>query len=185
MRETLNTKSLRLGCAVIAALSLLAACSNKRDIEWKLAKQMVRQKYPDVAQTRTAELSAMMTAPAEQRPIILDARSPEEYAVSHLQDARLTTTEEQALAALKDVKKDQPVVVYCAVGARASALAEKLMKHGFTKVSNLEGAIFAWANEGRPVYRDGQPVRQVHPVSGRWGELLREDLRAPLVDAKK
>jgi hypothetical protein len=57
-------------------------------------------------------------------------------------------------------------------------MAERLQKAGFTNVMNLEGSIFQWANEGRPVYRDAAEVQQVHPYDGIWGKLLDKDLRA-------
>jgi hypothetical protein len=43
-------------------------------------------------------------------------------------------------------------------------------------VQNLEGSIFRWANEGRPVYADGMQVDRVHPFDDSWGKLLKEDL---------
>ena len=43
---------------------------------------------------------------------------------------------------------------------------------------NLEGSIFRWAGEGRPVYRDGVRVEQVHPYDDRWGALLPRTLWA-------
>jgi hypothetical protein len=39
-------------------------------------------------------------------------------------------------------------------------------------VFNLEGSLFQWANEGRPVYRDDVPVQAIHPYDARWGRLL-------------
>ncbi len=45
-------------------------------------------------------------------------------------------------------------------------------------MQNLKGSIFQWANEGRPVVRDGEPVREVHPYDAVWGRLLDRDLRA-------
>jgi len=74
----------------------------------------------------------------------------------------------------------QPIVVYCSVGYRSSALAEKLARAGMTNVFNLEGSIFAWANEGRPVYRGDTLLNpaQVHPFNTKWGQLLRPELRA-------
>jgi hypothetical protein len=29
--------------------------------------------------------------------------------------------------------------------------------------------IIRWANEGRPVYRDGRAVAEVHPYDDQWG----------------
>ena len=65
---------------------------------------------------------------------------------------------------LRGVPANRRIVVYCSVGYRSSELAEFLMKTGFTEVYNLEGSIFRWANEGRPVYRAEERVRVVHPL---------------------
>ena len=46
-------------------------------------------------------------------------------------------------------------------------------------VFNLEGSLFKWANEGRPVYRGSERVQEVHPFDEDWGELLDESLHPP------
>jgi hypothetical protein len=46
-------------------------------------------------------------------------------------------------------------------------------------VRNLDGSIFAWANEGRPLERNGQPAQLVHPYDALWGKLLDPARRAP------
>ena len=40
--------------------------------------------------------------------------------------------------------------------------------------------IFEWANEGRPVVRDGREVEAVHPYDAVWGRLLAPERRADL-----
>lgn len=45
---------------------------------------------------------------------------------------------------------------------------------------NLEGSIFAWANEGRPLVDDKGLATKVHPYDAKWGELLKPALRSPL-----
>lgn len=140
-------------------------------------KQTVRTKFPTVQQLSTNELDAWLKDTNRAQPLLLDARAPEEFAVSQLRGARNV---EQLEAALKDYPKDQPIVNYCSVGYRSSVLSEKLMQRGFTKVYNLEGSIFQWANEGRPVYKGQQMVQQVHPYDAKWGQMLKPELRAPL-----
>jgi hypothetical protein len=48
---------------------------------------------------------------------------------------------------------------------------------GFTDTANLRGAIFQWANDGRPLEADGGPATKVHACDKRSAALLREDLR--------
>ena len=64
------------------------------------------------------------------------------------------------------------------MGYRSARIADRLETAGFRDVRNLTGSIFQWANEGRPVVRDGEPVREVHPYDAVWGRLLDRDLRA-------
>ena len=59
------------------------------------------------------------------------------------------------------VAKDEPIVVYCSVGYRSSKMARRLKELGRTKVSNLDGAVFAWSGEGRPLV----PNAPVHPYN--------------------
>ena len=61
---------------------------------------------------------------------------------------------------------------YCSVGYRSSRLAEELRARGFENVFNLEGSLFQWANEGRPLYRGEERVDQAHPYDEEWGQLL-------------
>jgi hypothetical protein len=53
-----------------------------------------------------------------------------------------------------------------------------LQRQGFTNVRTLEGSLFAWANDGRPMEVDGRPVKEVHPYNEFWGRLLEPEVRA-------
>ena len=52
-----------------------------------------------------------------------------------------------------------------------------------THVANLEGSIFAWANEDRPLVQGdgegaGAPTSLVHPYDADWGNLVAPEHRA-------
>ena len=140
----------------------------------------IEQRFPDVHEIDPDRLEQELTGPAGARPILLDVRSGEEYAVSHIAGAVRAETLDEARAALADADPEAPIVVYCAVGWRSAELAEELEAAGYDRVRNLRGAIFGWANTGRPLVHDGRPVEEVHPYSETWGKLLREELRADL-----
>jgi rhodanese-related sulfurtransferase len=144
--------------------------------EWAKARKLVQDNFPDVAQISTQQLGDWLSDSTRAKPLLLDARNADEYAVSHLPEAINTKTEQQALSALQGQAKDRPIVVYCAIGYRSSALTRKLSAQGFTNVRNLDGSIFAWANEGRPVFRGSEQVRRVHPFNEKWGQLLNKEL---------
>jgi rhodanese-related sulfurtransferase len=134
----------------------------------------VAARYPDVRWVGTAELARWIAAERGPRVVLLDARAAAEHRVSHLRGAVRVELDGFDAASVR-LPRDARIVVYCSVGWRSAAVAESLRRAGFTHVHNLEGGIFAWANEGRPVYRGGSRVRDVHPFDRVWGRFLRQN----------
>lgn len=161
-------------------LAALLGCGSSVPPDLTKTEQEIRAKFPDVKQLSTADLAAWQADSKRAQPVLLDAREPGEFKVSHLAGAKNTPPGTKAEEALAGVAKDAPVVVYCSVGYRSSQMAEKLKKAGWTNAMNLEGSIFAWANEGRPVVDEKGAAKFVHPYDEKWGELLNPELRAPL-----
>lgn len=157
--------------ALIVSLLFAASCarhpSSGTPADFAELKRSIRERFPEVPQISTEELSNWFATPPPGGFLLLDARAPEEFAVSHLAGAQLAASEVQALSDLKDTARDHPVVVYCSVGYRSSALAQRLTAHGYQEVYNLEGSIFEWANEGRPVFRGDRQVKMVHPYDSK------------------
>lgn len=182
MRKSSHSFHLRrLGLLVQTVLLLLhVACASGTGPTWLLVKKAIRLQYPTVIQLSTDSLAVWLAHADTTRPFLLDARAPEEYQVSHLSGARATPDLGRALELLADAPTDTPIVAYCSVGYRSSALAEQLQQAGYTRVFNLEGSIFAWANEGYPVYRDSVEVEKVHPYGEPWTRLLTHERRAKI-----
>ncbi len=131
----------------------------------------LRGQFPDVPVVTTAELAGEMGS-----VWLVDARSAEEFAVSRIAGAVRADDDGVAqLEALGVLRSDQ-VVVYCSVGYRSAVLARVLQEAGYTNVRNLDGSLFAWANEGRPLVSDDGEVRGVHPFNSRWGRYLDRSL---------
>ena len=143
-----------------------------------LARVFMRVCFPQVRQLPPAQLAAWLADNARPRPLLLDVRQPEEFAVSHLDGARRVEFGDDANAVLANVPKTQPIVCYCAAGYRSSIMAKRLARAGHTEVFNLEGAIFDWASEGRPLVAGDQPTREVHPFNWLGRLLLPRDVRA-------
>ena len=139
-------------------------------------KDEVRRKFPTVPQLSTKELAEWLADAKRPAPLLLDARTEAEYDVSHLKGAqRINAADVDSL----ELPKDRPVVVYCSVGYRSSSLAAKLQQRDSSaKVFNLEGSIFEWANEHRPIYKGETEAHEVHPYNDKWGQLLDPALRA-------
>jgi rhodanese-related sulfurtransferase len=158
-----------------------------RAIAFNLLKKFIRLKFPDVQRITTVEFAQTLTNAKQPQPLVLDTRSEAEYAVSHLAEARRFdgTTDLAIAPSLKNISKDTPIVVYCSVGYRSAKVAQQLEQAGFQNVSNLEGGLFQWTNEGRAaqpisagaLVRAGQPTQLVHPYSAAWGMLLNRQHR--------
>lgn len=104
---------------------------------------------------------------------VLDAREKNEFEVSHLHGARWIGYDTFSLKNLQGLDKDQPVLVYCTVGARSQEIGKKLVDNGFTRVFNLYGGIIHWVNEGNPVEANGIVTPNVHTYSKSWGIWLK------------
>ncbi|MBO2646003.1 rhodanese-like domain-containing protein [Shewanella algae] len=98
------------------------------------AEQMV----PEVALTKVA-----------QGAMLVDVRTPEEYAEGHLPEAVNIPFEQIAEAFAKQgIAKDTPVVVYCRSGRRSGIAKESLEKAGYQEVYNGGGYDSLKANAG-------------------------------------
>ena len=86
--------------------------------------------------------------------VLVDVRTPKEYAEGHLQGATNVTWgddfEKQWNAA--GIKKRFTVAVYCRSGRRSKAAAKELVKMGYN-VIDLDGGIMAWQKAGKPVVK--------------------------------
>ena len=169
--------SLVLALARASGALLRVQAGEAADLEpWK---QSVRIRFPAVRQLTTTELDAWLHDTNRVSPVLLDVRTAAEFKVSHLPGAQRVDPQASVAQVWRSVPTNRPVVAYCSVGWRSSALVERLQKAGATNVMNLEGSIFAWANEARPLQRDGLVATNVHPYNATFGELLRPERRSP------
>ena len=141
-------------------------------MEWDHTISDVRKRFPDVRRISTEELARWISNREGAPFVLLDTRESEEFAVSHIRGARLLVPGSDPGQGLEDVEKSRFIVAYCSVGYRSAETAREFQKMGYTNVYNLEGSIFKWANEGRELVRDDEPVRSVHPYDKTWGRLL-------------
>ena len=138
-------------------------------------------KFPDVQTISTKKLARILDDTKKPQPLLIDARDEAEYKVSHLEAA---VRIDPKTPNFKDFTyaKDAPIVVYCSVGYRSALISQKLQQAGFEHVFNLDGGIFRWANEGRPLFtglnKDLTPTYHVHPYNSKWGQLLKSQYRA-------
>jgi rhodanese-related sulfurtransferase len=84
--------------------------------------------------------------------IVLDVRDEKEFTAGHINNARHIPEKELGDRAKELEKfKNKPLIVSCASGRRAAAVADSLRKQGYTDIVALRGGIGAWQQAGMPL----------------------------------
>ena len=100
----------------------------------------------------------------------LDARSRDEYEVSHLAQAHWVGYDDFHEERIARLDKNQITIVYCSVGYRSEKITQKLRNLGFKEVYNLYGGVFEWINQGHDVVdMSGRMTSRVHAYNKVWG----------------
>jgi len=142
---------------------------------WGRLKEKVRARFPTVPRITPEELDAWKKKD-ELQPVILDARSEDEYNTSYIPGARRATVSPGLLGI--EGKLDAPIVVYCTVGFDSAPVAFRFIAQGYKRVQYLEGGIFLWADQGRPLENLRGPVDKVNPGNSPYLSFLDRKRRA-------
>ncbi len=99
------------------------------------------------------DFSTAMKAPGT---IVLDVRTPAEYASGHLPAAKNIDIEGAGFAnQIAALDKSATYAVYCRSGNRSGTALERMTAAGFGQVYDLAGGIGAWQNMGGPMITGG------------------------------
>ena len=84
--------------------------------------------------------------------LVLDVRTPGEVASGKIEGAVVIDFQSATFTSTIDkLDKEQPILVYCAVGGRSGNTMDMMKKKGFKEVYNLAGGIQAWNAAGKPL----------------------------------
>ena len=161
------------GAVLALALTMSLATAARNSSSWKA---LISARFPEVRWVDPDTLARWMGGSGPEELVLLDVRNSEEQELSQLRGAQRLDPRDPNIAGL-EIPEDATVVVYCSVGYRSAAIVEDLERAGIENIYNLEGGIFDWANQHRPIYRGDQRVDEVHPYNRFWGLLLRKDRR--------
>ena len=161
-----------IGVGLLSFLGVFSAAALLFQPSLETLSKHTMRKLPGVENVSIAQFLKMNRTSL----LLLDARSIEEFEVGRIPGAIWVDPEieesvfKQRYAARL---KNKNIVFYCSVGRRSSQLIEKLqgtMKDmGASKVSNLNGGIFNWANQGLEI--EGG---KIHPYNAYWGRLIQD-----------
>jgi rhodanese-related sulfurtransferase len=157
-----------------------------RPVAFEILQRRIAGRFPEVKWISTADLGRWQDDTGQPQPVVLDARTLAEYAVSHLRGAVAIDPYRPSLRPLQGVQASGSIVVYSSAGYRGARVASWLARAGYTSVVNLSGGIFKWANEGRPLFQEAnRPTALVHPYDRRWGMLVDGRYRAEAPEMEK
>ena len=118
------------------------------------------------------ELRSLLTT---GRPVdLIDVRSPAEYQMAHVREARLVPLDSLDPGAVREAPEgdDPRLHLICHSGSRARQAAEKLGAAGFDRVVLIEGGTQAWIDAGYPVVRGRKAISLERQVRIGAGSLV-------------
>ena len=83
--------------------------------------------------------------------VIVDVRTPEEFATGYLEGAVNLCVECDAQLLLDNLDPNDDILLYCRTGRRSANALGVLRENGYEKVYNMLGGITAWTNAGYPI----------------------------------
>lgn len=106
------------------------------------------------ARLAPAEARLLLSAPAQERPKVLDVRTSCEWKKGRIQGAVLadisTREFDQRVAALP---REGRYLIYCHSGSRSRVARARMKAMGFTDVAHLSGGLSAWRAARLPVVK--------------------------------
>jgi rhodanese-related sulfurtransferase len=85
-------------------------------------------------------------------PLIIDVRTPEEFAEGHIPGA-VNIPHEEVAERVPNIDAPRGIVLYCTIGPRALRAESALREAGETRLFHLEGGLTAWERAGYSVSR--------------------------------
>lgn len=91
---------------------------------------------------------------ATKDPVVLDVRTPEEFADGYIQNAiNIDFYKPDFKSQIARLNKEQTYFVYCKAGGRSASAADIMRKEGFKNVVDLDGGITEWEKAKLPIVK--------------------------------
>lgn len=137
-----------LAAAAVAATLTLTGCSTPASQSTTPAASGQQA----TASYRTLDATAFAALVQQPGTVVLDVRTPAEYAAGHLAEAvNIDVNAADFPTRIAGLDKAVTYAVYCRSGNRSAAALEAMKAAGFTRADHLGGGIGAWQSAGLPV----------------------------------
>jgi len=90
-----------------------------------------------------------------KNPVVIDIRTPEEYAQGHLEYAKLNIDfyNPNFKNEISKLDKNGKYLIYCRTGGRSAKALDIMKELGFSDVHHIKGGITAWQEADYPVVK--------------------------------
>jgi phage shock protein E len=133
----------------VVAVTLLAACGNstsQKPAGGAATTQEAKVQFANINVDRFEEMSRQTGV------VILDVRTPEEFAQGHLRGAvNINVGAPNFAQKVAALDKNATCLVFCRSGRRSAQACGEMAGLGFSCLYNLEGGINAWTARGKPL----------------------------------
>jgi rhodanese-related sulfurtransferase len=152
-------RSTRFLAPLVVAGALLAACGGDDDSTAAADAPAAAAEAADGAVE--APSGVTLVSPAEAAAfladgpddlVILDVRTPEEFAEGHIDGAiNIDIYEPSFHDDIDALDRDVPYVVYCRSGNRSGQATSLMGEMGFQSVQDVDGGVVSWTEAGLPL----------------------------------
>ena len=151
MKKHASTFAL-LGCLI------LAGCGKEQTVTLPASVTESLKPVSDSTAAMTdvdAAAAAELIAKPDDAPIVIDVRTPEEFAEGHIEgainiDFKAATFKDE----LAKLDKDKTYLMHCRSGGRSTSAKPVFEELGFKSVYHLDGGILAWEEAKQPVVKE-------------------------------
>jgi len=139
---------LALLCILIVPSLLISGCINQENIG----------PQTQIIEDVTLEEAVALIEDNRYNPnfVIIDVRTPEEYARGHIEKAiNLDYYSETFAGELDKLDKDKTYLIYCRSANRSGKALDMMAELGFAEVYNMLGGMVQWERTGLPTVKLG------------------------------
>ncbi|HET6247122.1 MAG TPA: rhodanese-like domain-containing protein [Tepidisphaeraceae bacterium] len=141
----------RLGCLALAAALFHTPISRAETPKApeQAANQPASDAEPVIVKISLAEFEKLRTEPDT---VVLDVRTPKEFAAGHVPGAvNIDWHSRQFAEKVEKLDKSKKYLVHCQAGTRSAAATRKMGTLGFAHLFDFSGGWAAYAKAGKPV----------------------------------
>jgi len=142
----------------------------------------IRETPPQIIEDITPQEAFALIQDNQDNPdfIIIDVRTPEEFAEEHIEDAiNLDYYSETFQDELDKLDRDKTYLIYCRSGGRSGNALDIMAGLDFEEAYNMTGGINGWLAEGLPTIQETPPHISESITSQEAFDLIQENQANP------